>query len=133
MAISEGRSPTVVVLASTALVVAVVALIVGLAWSSTAAAPSGSSATPPAVLPCAPNRQDCTPQQVIATVRQILEAAGATTAEAACVAAITGQGKHSVTLAVEQFPAAQRPDAIRCVGSERRFHDLVFRIPAIWG
>jgi hypothetical protein len=120
-------------IASTALVVAVVALIVRVGWSSKDTGPSTSHTTPLAASPCAPNRDDCTPQEVIATVRQLLEGAGATNAEAACVAAITGQGKHSVTLAIEQFPVERRPDAIKCVGSERRFHDLVFRIPQVWG
>jgi hypothetical protein len=133
MPTSGFRNPTPAAIASTLLVAAVVILIVGVAWSSTNAASSRPNATPSQAFACAPNQQDCTSQQVIATVRRLLEAAGATATEAACMAAITGQGKHSVTLAIEGFPIGRRPDAIRCVGSERRFHDLVFRIPPVWG
>lgn len=79
--------------------------------------PSAIVATSTTAFPCAPTREDCTPQQVMTTVRQLFQAAGATAAESACLAPITGQGKHAVNQAFDAVSDAQTRAAIRCAGS----------------
>jgi hypothetical protein len=122
----------VIVVTSVAGAVAVVAVIVGLGWSSAAAGPRSSAASTNGY-PCAPNHNDCTPQQVIATVRQLFEAAGATSAEAACVADIVGRGQHSVGDAWGPGSDGHKDAMVRCVGSENRFQTLAVHLPYVKG
>jgi hypothetical protein len=129
--VSGSRGPVMVV-TSVALAGAVVALIVGLGWSSTAAGHQSAVASSSGY-PCAPSHYGCTPQQVIATVRQLFEAAGATSAEAACVADIAGRGQHSVSGAWGPGSAGQKGNMIGCVGSENRLQTLAFHLPRVKG
>lgn len=50
--------------------------------------------------------------------------AGATPAEAACLAPITGRGAHAVNQAFDQVSDAQTRAAIECVGSEARLREI---------
>jgi hypothetical protein len=129
--VSGSRGPVMVV-TSVALAGAVVALIVGLGWSSTAAGHQSAVASSSGY-PCAPSHYGCTPQQVIATVRQLFEAAGATSAEAACVADIAGRGQHSVGGAWGPGSAGQEGAMVSCVGSEIRARALVSHLPHVRG
>jgi hypothetical protein len=73
---------------------------------------------------CAPDALDCTSEQVIETVANLYEDAGATKAEAACLAPVTGTGTHAVNQAFEAPTDAQTKAAIACVGSEARLRVL---------
>ncbi len=78
------------------------------------------------VVPCGPSQDDCTATQVIATVVRLYQTGGgATPAEAACLALITGRGTHAVNQALDRLSAAQTRAAIRCVGSEARLRRIV--------
>jgi hypothetical protein len=58
-------------------------------------------------------------------VTDIYELAGATPAEAACLAPITGRGKHAVNQAFEKPSEAETQAAIKCVGSDARLRVIV--------
>jgi hypothetical protein len=97
--------------------------------SPTGAPPDTTRATTSATAPattfaCSPTRDDCTPEEVIATVRQLYEAAGATPEEAACLAPITGEGKHAVNEAFDMPSEKETRSAIKCVGSEERLRAI---------
>ena len=83
------------------------------AGGSTAATPTTTAAR------CGDQQQDCTPTQVIAAAERYYVLAGATSTEAACLAPITGSGKHAVNQAFDAPTPAQTQAAIKCVGSDR--------------
>ena len=58
---------------------------------------------------------------------------GATQAEAACLAPITGRGTHAVNQAFDQVSAAQTRAAIRCVGSEARLRSIAASLSKWFG
>jgi hypothetical protein len=92
---------------------------------SNAPVPSSISSEATTVARCVANRQNCTPEQVIATVAQLYQVGGgATAAEAACLAPITGRGAHAVNQAFEPTSGAQTQAAIACVGSEARLRAI---------
>lgn len=76
------------------------------------------------MFPCAPAADDCSPEQVIATVAALYRLAGATHAEATCLAPVTGAGKHAVNEAFGVPTQEQTKQAIECVGSEARFRTI---------
>lgn len=74
--------------------------------------------------PCAPERTDCTSEEVVETMEQLYAIGGATEAEAACLAPITGEGKTAVNQATEAPTEAETQAAIECVGSEERLLEI---------
>ena len=88
--------------------------------AASASSSTSTRPTPTTVLMCGPSEENCTSASVIATVTHLYEVGGgATAAEAACLAPITGRGTHAVNQAFDQVTAAQtaRFDQVRRVRS----------------
>ncbi len=83
-----------------------------------------TAGTATAALPCAPIRVDCTSAEVIAAVEDLYAIAGATAAEAECLARISGEGTHSVAEAFDTPTDAETQATIECVGSEERLRTI---------
>lgn len=80
--------------------------------------------------PCAPERTDCTSEEVVATMERLYIIGGATEAEAACLAPITGEGKTAVNQATEAPTDAETQSAIECVGTQQRLMDVARGVAA---
>ncbi len=85
---------------------------------------SAPSAASSGDYPCGPIETDCTPAEVIATVEILYIRAGATSAEASCLAPVTGSTAHAVNEAFDAPTADQMTAAIECVGSEDRLRQI---------
>ena len=85
---------------------------------------SAQASTTSVAVACGPTQENCTAAQVISTVARLYEIGGATPTEAACLAPITGQGKHAVNQAFDKFSDAETRASIECVGSKRRLYAI---------
>jgi hypothetical protein len=81
---------------------------------------------------CALNRNDCTPAEVTATLDQLYQLGGATPKEAACIAAITGKGKHAVNEPTKHISTAEAVAALRCVGTAERLVAIANGVAKYW-
>jgi hypothetical protein len=89
-----------------------------------------TSTTTTILRPCGSSEEGCTSAQVIATVERLYRKAGATPAEAGCLAPITGNGKSQVNQAFDVPQPGEEAAAIKCAGSEARLRIITAALAA---
>jgi hypothetical protein len=83
-----------------------------------------SASTTAATYACEPSATNCEPAEVLATVELLYVQAGATEAEARCLAGITAEDKTAVNQAFEAPTPSQEAAAVRCTGSAARLGEI---------